>query len=57
MESDPLLNLFRDELYISLHPDAYRRPGDRDSADLFDVRVMVIRKPASEGIRELFGGL
>jgi SIR2-like domain len=57
MESDPLLNLFRDELYISLHPDAYRRPGDRDSADLFDVRVMVIRKPASGGIRELFGGL
>jgi hypothetical protein len=56
MESDPLLNLFRDDLYISLHPDAYRHPGDRTGADLFDLRVTVIRKPASEGIRDLFGG-
>ncbi len=55
MESDPLLNMFRDDLYISLHPDAYRRPGDRDGPDLFDRRVVVIRKQASEGIQEIFG--
>jgi hypothetical protein len=54
MTVDSSENPFRDDLYISLHPDGYRRPGDRHSADLFAARMTVIRKPASEAIREIF---